>query len=59
MFMLTEIEYWHQIGANSVIDCMGYMLADMGYMVNTGTYIDSTVKIESSRLDSVRPTVNC
>ena len=30
MFMLTEIEFQHQIGANSVIDCMGYMLDYMG-----------------------------
>ena len=38
MFMLLEIEFRHPIGANSVIDCMGYML-------DNGTDIESTVKV--------------
>ena len=54
MFMLIEIEFRHRIGANSVTDCMGFMMDCMncmGYLC-----IESTVKVESSRLDSVRLT---
>ena len=55
IFMLTEIEFRHRIGANSVTDCMGsmldctdymgYLLDGMEYMLDTGTCIESTVKV--------------
>ena len=35
MFMLTEIEFRHQIGANIVLDYMGYMLANETCIVST------------------------
>ena len=45
MFMLLEIEFRHQIGANSVIDCMGYMLDHMRYMLDNGRCIKGMVKV--------------
>ena len=49
IFMLTEIEFQHRIGANSVtdgmgsiLDCMdymGYLLDDMEYMLDNGICI--------------------
>ena len=37
MFVLTEIEFRHQIGANSVMTCMGSIVDCMGCMWDMGT----------------------